>query len=339
MTRSKTIWTLLVVGVAIALTAGGLPAETPAKTAKKPAPPAAGKPADPLAKGLLKVKFSDVPLDQVVEYLRDMTGWNIVVKWNALEAAGIKKATFVNLKVKDVPAEKILKLVLEAASQRGNPLGYDVEENVVTISTAEDLSRRTVARVYDVRELIDWADPKRVEGLSDLVRTTIEPDTWRENAGSIGSVRHLNGVLVVTHTPKVHEALAVLLEYLRGAQAKPLTSPRARAQRTDVKIRMVGSMKQTCLDPAAMALIAVAGLRDEVPRGVDEVIQEFEALLVKIKSLGIRNAIRLGLKDLYKLKGENEKVLHHLRQMLIENARGWVVKKKDAVSSGLFGGD
>ncbi|GAG47100.1 unnamed protein product, partial [marine sediment metagenome] len=84
---------------------------------------------------------------------------------------------------------------------------------------------------------------------------------------------------------------------------------------------------------------AVAGLRDEVPRDADEVIEEFEDLLVKIKSLGIRNAIRLGLKDLYKLKGDHKKVLHHLREMLIENARGWVVKKKDAVSSGLFGGD
>ena len=336
MTRSKAIWTLLVVGVAIVLTVGG----SPAKAVKKPAAAEAGKPADLLAKKLKKVEFSGVPLEEVVEYLRDMTGVNIVVKWKALEAAGIKKATPVDLKVKDVPVEKVLRLVLDSVGRERDHLDYDyeLEDNIVTISTAEDLSWRTVARVYDVRELIDWADPKRVESLLDLVRTTIEPDTWRENTGMIGSVRHLNGVLVVTHTSKVHEALVVLLEYLRAAHAKPLTSPRARAQQTDVKIQMVGSMKQTCMDPGAMALIAVAGLRDEVPRGVDEVIKEFEDLLVKIKSLGIRNAIRLGLKDLYKLKGENEKVLHHLRQMLIENARGWVVKKKDAVSSGLFGG-
>lgn len=335
MTRSKTIWTLLVVGVAIVLTVSG----SPAKAVKKPATPAAGKPADPLAKRLLKVKFSNVPLEQVVEFLREKSGQDIVVKWRLLLQAGVERKTPVDINVKDVTIEKVLRLVLEAAGEEGgHALGYELEDNILTISTADELAQKTETVAYDVRELIDWTDPEQVEGLLEVIRRSVDPDTWFATSGQLGSVRHLNGALVVRHNRRAHEALARLLEDLRRTQAKPLTSPRARAQRTDVKIRMVGSMKQTCLDPAAMALIAVAGLRDEVPRDADEVIEEFEALLVKIKSLGIRNAIRLGLKDLYKLKGDHKKVLHHLREMLLENARGWVVKKKDAVSSGLFGG-
>ena len=49
-----------------------------------------------------------------------------------------------------------------------------------------------------------------------------------------------------------------------------------------------------------------------------EVIEDLEAVLTKTKTLGLRNAIRMTLKDLYKGLGEDEKVLEHLRAMLAE---------------------
>lgn len=334
MTRSKTVWTLLVVGVAVALTVGGLPADPPAGATEKPTPTPA-EPANPLSKRLAKVEFSGVPLDEVLAYFREVTEVNIVVKWPALEQAGIKRDAPVNLALKDVTAEKILKMMLASLGGVAH-LDYVLDDNILTISTADDLARNTETMTYDVRDVIDWTDGEQVDNLLDLVRTSIEPDTWRDNAGTIGSVGHLNGALVVTNTPKVHAALARLLADLRASRARAPISPRARAQQTDVKIRMVGSMKQTVLDSAAMCLIAAAGLRDEVPRTADEVIKEYEGLLGKTKSLGMRNALRLGLKDLYKLKGDNEKVWHHLRQMFIENAHRVAVERKDAYSEGLF---
>ena len=44
-----------------------------------------------------------------------------------------------------------------------------------------------------------------------------------------------------------------------------------------------------------------------------------ESLLTHTKSLGLRNAIRLTLRDLYKQTGQKDKVLQLLRDLLKEN--------------------
>lgn len=78
-------------------------------------------------------------------------------------------------------------------------------------------------------------------------------------------------------------------------------------------------MKQACFDPEAMGLIAVAGLRDELPREPDAIISELQDRLGSTRSIGLRNAIRLALKDLYKSQGDDQAVFTLLRQMLEEN--------------------
>jgi hypothetical protein len=84
-------------------------------------------------------------------------------------------------------------------------------------------------------------------------------------------------------------------------------------------MKLVGQMQRTCFNPQAIGLIAVGGLKDEVRRKPDEIIQDLQEQLEKTKSLGLRNAIRLTLKDLYKAQGQDEEVLEQLREMLEEN--------------------
>ena len=66
-------------------------------------------------------------------------------------------------------------------------------------------------------------------------------------------------------------------------------------------------------------MIAIGDLKDAVRRKPKEIIEDLETRLKKTKTLGLRNAIRLTLKDLYKAQGADEKVLDHLRTMLAEN--------------------
>jgi hypothetical protein len=62
--------------------------------------------------------------------------------------------------------------------------------------------------------------------LIDVLRTNINPDSWREQGG-VGEVAEYRGMLVVTHTADVHRRIDQLLEMLRqsarevGATAKP----------------------------------------------------------------------------------------------------------------------
>jgi len=64
--------------------------------------------------------------------------------------------------------------------------------------------------------------PTRAELVSDIlymIRSTIEPESWRENGGTVGSLREFGGQIVVTHIPRVHRKLMNLLAQLREARA------------------------------------------------------------------------------------------------------------------------
>ena len=53
------------------------------------------------------------------------------------------------------------------------------------------------------------------EELIELIQELIEPDSWRETEGEIGSIRAYRGQLIVTHTADVHRRVVKLLKELR----------------------------------------------------------------------------------------------------------------------------
>ncbi len=212
-----------------------------------------------------KLEFTGVPFEQVVEFMRDISGVSIHVKWTALEQAGVNRDTPVNVKLTDVTIEKALRTILDDVGGI-TPLDYVIDEGVITISTRDDLSRQTVTRVYDIRDLIirvpNFEGPRidlanignnvggcnvsgtgggglfgnvsgnnygtnnageenqisrqeLINNILDLVRSTIAPDTWIERSGTIGSIRELGGLIVVTQTPQNQQSLVNLLEQLR----------------------------------------------------------------------------------------------------------------------------
>jgi len=53
---------------------------------------------------------------------------------------------------------------------------------------------------------------QRVEDVTRLIQETIAPDTWREQGGTIGGLRELDGQLIVTQIEENHRLLRQLLE-------------------------------------------------------------------------------------------------------------------------------
>ncbi len=84
-------------------------------------------------------------------------------------------------------------------------------------------------------------------------------------------------------------------------------------------VKLLEHMQSVCFDPAQAGMIAIGGLKNDVRRPEAEVVAELEGALTKTKSLGLRNALRMTLKDMYKKAGNNEMVLKHLRAMIEEN--------------------
>ena len=62
-------------------------------------------------------------------------------------------------------------------------------------------------------------DPAVVNDILDIIRDTVEPDSWRETGGGDGALRELNGQLIVYNTSEAHQQTRALLAQLREARA------------------------------------------------------------------------------------------------------------------------
>lgn len=57
--------------------------------------------------------------------------------------------------------------------------------------------------------------PVDIASVVSLVKDTVEPESWRDNGGGIGSIRALGTVLVITQNRTTHEQIAALISQLR----------------------------------------------------------------------------------------------------------------------------
>lgn len=62
-----------------------------------------------------------------------------------------------------------------------------------------------------------------VDAIIGLIQDTVASDSWKENGGSVGSIRELQGQLIVTQTPENQRSLVRLLEQLRETRAIQVT--------------------------------------------------------------------------------------------------------------------
>ena len=53
--------------------------------------------------------------------------------------------------------------------------------------------------------------PMTVPSLMDLIKELVDPDSWRDNGGVVGSMRLLGDLLIVQQTPENHQRIAQLL--------------------------------------------------------------------------------------------------------------------------------
>jgi hypothetical protein len=117
--------------------------------------------------GAGRIKFDDLPLSGVMEFLREATEVNLVVNWKALADVGITRDTEVSLDVRGVTLGTLLDLVLENVS--GNADKYSraywiIDKGIVKISTGTALNDETTTEVVDIADMLhvvpDFEGPK-----------------------------------------------------------------------------------------------------------------------------------------------------------------------------------
>ena len=218
---------------------------------------------------LPEVRLDGVGLEAALDQLRETARANIVVDWHDLEAAGIDRTTPVKLHVWDLPLSRTLTVVLAAAGGDTVTLDFRAEGGVIRVATADRLAATgTLLRIYDVRPLVVrhaaanaeldavyYAEvmsrnpttapveaggylktqEEVIEEITTLLRETVDPDSWRDNGGTLGALREWAGRLFITQTPENHRKTEEILTMLYDASAaggldaagttRPTTSP------------------------------------------------------------------------------------------------------------------
>ncbi len=91
-----------------------------------------------LEKVLASLQLPQSPFGDVMDFMRDITGLNISVNWDALKAVGITRNTQVAITLRNVKTSTALEFDLKDAGE--DKLGFRLHSGVVVISTISDLA-------------------------------------------------------------------------------------------------------------------------------------------------------------------------------------------------------
>ncbi|NLF33036.1 MAG: hypothetical protein GX591_19395 [Planctomycetes bacterium] len=147
--------------------------------------PSASAPASRPAEPGVQFQFDATPMTEVAAFFREQTGLNVIVAWKALEAIGVTDQTPVTLRIdRPIPVAQALDLFVQSLAPTAPPTAqvfWDVEGNILTITSGEALNRELITQAFDVSDLLaitpDFAGP----------RLTIQRQTASEGGGSAAS--------------------------------------------------------------------------------------------------------------------------------------------------------
>jgi hypothetical protein len=189
----------------------------------------------------VSIDFRSDTLEDVITFLRDYSDLNFVIDPSVYKDRDPNQLR-ITIRLRNIKLRNALSLML---SMHNLAAVYD--KGVIMILPKEQLERKVVLRIYDVRDLMmrirDFPGPNielrapdeeeeagpRVEifddetegdgGLSDpeflmeLIRTTTGGNSWDENPNCSMSI--CQGLLIVRQSEKVHREIALLIAKLR----------------------------------------------------------------------------------------------------------------------------
>lgn len=139
---------LAIVGILVLAAAAAVRAEPPAKAAD------GGVALRALDEVYDEVAFRDAPLREVIDWISEASRLNIVVRWRVLHAVGIEPDTPIDFRGKLVTLRQILWMTMNACVDDERGLAYLIEDDVLLISTAEDLGKTMIVATYEVSQLV-----------------------------------------------------------------------------------------------------------------------------------------------------------------------------------------
>jgi hypothetical protein len=151
---------------------------------------------------VISVKFKDTHLEDAIEYLQTYLGQPIVLDPLAMEELGLKYDTPVTLSLNRVTLRTVLTKVV-----RDLGLAYVIKDEVIQVTTPKKAQDMMVTHVYSIADLA--RDPLEAAILIDLIQSTVDPGSWKDNGGTGTIVYHpLTQSLVIKQSSEFHAAMS-----------------------------------------------------------------------------------------------------------------------------------
>ena len=164
-----------------------------------------------LDRSLPEVRFDGVGLGDVIDFLRDVSGANIVVAWKSIEDHKIDRNTPVTARLHNVKFATALSAILTSAAQKEGALVYRVEDGVIVITVPGDgPTTPVVFKTYDVHDLIG-GNRAQAHRLQKMIVDSVDPGSWKDT----GIISYENGKLKIGQTAANQESIAKLLDDAR----------------------------------------------------------------------------------------------------------------------------
>lgn len=107
-----------------------------------------------LAQARVPIDFSNNSFEQVMSYLKHVTGLNVYVDYKALSNVGIDPDSTINLQLRDVSAATALERIFDQVGTGQDRPQFTIQDGVLIVSSDQALRRRTSLIVYDIRDLL-----------------------------------------------------------------------------------------------------------------------------------------------------------------------------------------
>ncbi len=213
----------------------------------------------------MDVEVIDGTLADFIDFVASEKSLQFYIDRRTLEENGLDPMEVpVNIRLKNVPVEMVLRLVLQQTD-----LTYTLDHGVVIITSEEEASRSYSlhVRVYQVGDLVEKSQPRKqktpsgapkgadggsgfgggglggggarihpgappaafgppydVESLANVIRECISPDSWEETGDGNGTIREFRGAFVIAQTVQNHRKIERFLQELRSAIGRQETT-------------------------------------------------------------------------------------------------------------------
>ncbi len=120
------------------------------------------------------MEFVDTPLQDAIDYLKDVHNIEIQLEKTALEEAGVGSDTPVTRTLKGISLRSALRLLL---ADLPTPLTYVIEDEVLKITTVDKAAAKLVVKAYPVADLVTPIRSMNVGGTRSMNSPTMNPNS------------------------------------------------------------------------------------------------------------------------------------------------------------------